>query len=201
MDIRNILIENETWFVAKDICNILELTNITETLRNIPENMKKFAKISTKGGKQNMIILQINDIKKLLQNCRSINKDKIISSLNINLDIIYECKEASYLKIISSSFKYFSQIFQYKIGIYRIDLYFPKYKLAIEVDENNHKDRCEIYENKRKRYLEKQLGCKFIRFNPDEEKFNIGNIISDIMKETILINADIKSDIVIQKNI
>ena len=25
------------WFVAKDICDILELTNITNSLRNIPE--------------------------------------------------------------------------------------------------------------------------------------------------------------------
>jgi prophage antirepressor-like protein len=28
------------WFVAKDICDILELTNITESLRNVPEKWR-----------------------------------------------------------------------------------------------------------------------------------------------------------------
>jgi very-short-patch-repair endonuclease len=62
-------------------------------------------------------------------------------------------------------------------------LYFPEYKLAIEVDEFGHEDRCPIYEQNRQEYLEKYLKCKFIRFNPDETNFNIGDVISIIMNE------------------
>jgi len=185
--IRHIEDNNAKWFVAKDICKILQLKNITESLKNIKKEYKKYYKIKTNGGIQNMIILNLNGLQNLLQNSRSINKHKIISALNIDIDIIYDCKESSYLRIISSSFKCFSQIFQHQIGQYRIDLYFPEYKLAIEVDEFGHKDRCHIYEQERQKYLEKYLDCKFIRFNPDEDNFNIGTIIAQILQETYIL--------------
>ena len=35
---------------------------------------------------------------------------------------------------------------QYNVLTYRIDAYFSKYKLAIEVDEKGHNDRYELYE-------------------------------------------------------
>ena len=56
---------------------------------------------------------------------------------------------------------------------YRIDLYFHKYKLAIEVDELGHAHRNLSNEIKRRKPLEKELDCLFIRINPDEENFNI----------------------------
>lgn len=183
INIRNKIIENETWFAAKDICNILGLKNVNKALQKVSGKWKKIEKIETNGGAQNLLIINSNGVKYLLQNCRSIHKDKIMKSLNIDLDIIYECKEVSYLRIISASFKSFSQIFQYQVNKYRIDLYFPDYKLSVEVDEFNHKDRCLLYEKERQDYLEKYLGCKFIRFNPDETNFNIGNIISIIIEE------------------
>jgi prophage antirepressor-like protein len=31
---------NERWFVAKDICHVLGLTNVTEALRNIPDKWR-----------------------------------------------------------------------------------------------------------------------------------------------------------------
>ena len=54
-----------------------------------------------------------------------------------------------------------------------IDFYFPKYKLAIEVDELGHKDRDQTKENKRQKDLKEYLDCKFIRINPDEKNFDI----------------------------
>ena len=56
---------------------------------------------------------------------------------------------------------------------YRTDAYFPKYNLAIEVDEQGHNDRdidCEI---ERQKAIEKELGCKFNRINLAKENFNI----------------------------
>ena len=62
---------------------------------------------------------------------------------------------------------------QYSVLGYRIDLYFHKYKLAIEVDELGHADRNLSDEIKRQKALEKELDCVFIRINSDEENFNI----------------------------
>ena len=50
---------------------------------------------------------------------------------------------------------------------YQIDYYFPKCKLAIEVDEHGHKDRDQTKENKRQKDLKKYLDCEFIGINPD----------------------------------
>ena len=62
---------------------------------------------------------------------------------------------------------------------YLIDFYFPKYKLAIEVDEleikpkKPHKDRDQTKENKRQKDLKEYLHCKCIRINADEKFFDI----------------------------
>ena len=52
---------------------------------------------------------------------------------------------------------------QYTVLNYRIDLYFHKYKLAIEVDELGHNDRNINYEIQRQQALERELSCVFIR--------------------------------------
>ena len=69
---------------------------------------------------------------------------------------------------------------QYSVLAYRIDLYFQEYKLAIEVDEWDHNDRNSYYEIQRQRSIEKELGCVFIRINPDEENLNISKVINKI---------------------
>ena len=63
---------------------------------------------------------------------------------------------------------------------YRIDLYFLKYKLAIEVDELGHNNRNIDYEIKRQQALERELNCVLIRINPDAIGFNIFREINKI---------------------
>jgi len=47
----------EPWFVAKDICNILELKNLTEAMKMIPEKWRGSEKLNTFGGEQIMTII------------------------------------------------------------------------------------------------------------------------------------------------
>ena len=68
---------------------------------------------------------------------------------------------------------------------YRIDFYFHKNKLAIEVDELGHNDRNPGYEIQRQRALETELDCVFIRINPDENDFNIFKEINEIHRHII----------------
>ena len=46
-------------------------------------------------------------------------------------------------------------ILQYNVLNYRFDTYFPKYKLAIEIDEQGHNDRFIDYETERQKAIEK----------------------------------------------
>ena len=69
---------------------------------------------------------------------------------------------------------------QYTVIGCRIDLYFHEYELAIEVDELGHNDKSIDYEIQGQKSIEKELGCMFIRINPDEENFNIFRAMNKI---------------------
>ena len=56
-----------------------------------------------------------------------------------------------------------------------IDNYFPKRKLAIEVNELRHKDRDQVKENKKQK-------DKFIRINPDEKDFSAYDELGKVQK-------------------
>ena len=71
-------------------------------------------------------------------------------------------------------------VLEYRIGKYRIDLYFEDYNLAIECDEHGHKYYNKENELLRKKYITKKLKCKFIRFDPNSKDYNIFDVISKI---------------------
>ena len=60
-----------------------------------------------------------------------------------------------------------------KYILFRIDVYFTKYCLAVEIDEKGHTDRDLIFEQKRQGALEKKINCAFIRFNTSKENFDV----------------------------
>ena len=55
--VRSIIKENEPWFVAKDICDVLGLTNITEALRNLEDDERGSEFLNTSGGRQKVVII------------------------------------------------------------------------------------------------------------------------------------------------
>ena len=71
---------------------------------------------------------------------------------------------------------------QYIILSHRFDLYFHKYKLAIEVDELRNADRDNNNEIERQRALERERNCVFTRINPDEPNFNMLREINKIYR-------------------
>ena len=61
--------------------------------------------------------------------------------------------------------------FQKSVASYHIDIDSPSTKLAIETDENNYDDRHPSYEQPRQERIEVEIGCKFLRVNPDASDF------------------------------
>ena len=74
-----------------------------------------------------------------------------------------------------------------------IDAYFPKYKSAIEVDEQGNNDRDIDYEMKRQKAIENKLDCKFIIINPAKENFNSFVEIGKIYFILLLMRFIVKS--------
>ena len=63
---------------------------------------------------------------------------------------------------------------------YRIDLYFHDYKLAIQIDEDEHNARNIDQKIQIQKAIEKGLCCQFIRINPNDKGFNIFEFINKI---------------------
>ena len=92
------------------------------------------------------------------------------------------CIENQTIGFIENSYKEILNIKrQYLIGQYRADLYFIDYKLVVECDEFNHKDRDILKEKIREDYII-SLGNKIIRYNPNEKNFDLSNILREINK-------------------
>ena len=94
-------------------------------------------------------------------------------------------KEQSVIESTKDAFKGEDIRIQYTVLGYRIDLYFYKYKLAIEIDELGHNDRNTDYEIKRQREIEKELDCVFLRTNPDAADFKMNRLKNQIYKHII----------------
>ena len=94
----------------------------------------------------------------------------------------YIRKETGTIYIMQKVFEGISMKRQFSIGPYRIDLYFPEHKLAIKCDEYDHKDRDIKYEIRRQDFIEDQLNCSFIRYNPDAKDFTIERVLNRIFQ-------------------
>ncbi len=90
-------------------------------------------------------------------------------------------QERRTLEEIMRAFSHLHMIQQYKIPPYRIDLYMPTYKIAIECDEKCHQRYDQENEACRQAYIEQKLACTFVRYNPDGPNFHIGDVIHKII--------------------
>ena len=71
---------------------------------------------------------------------------------------------------------------EYSVLGYRIDLYFHDHELVIGNDELDHKHRDVNYEIQGQKTIEKQLGCKFVGINADEQNVNIFKAINKMQR-------------------
>ena len=61
-------------------------------------------------------------------------------------------------------------------------MYFYDCKLTIKIDENEHSDKNIDYKIKRKKAIEQEPDCKFIRIDPGKEEINIFSAFNEIFR-------------------
>ena len=181
---------NNELFDIATILSFLEIKNKCEKFNNIIKQITFFAMVKNEWqGFKRVYLCNMLSIKKILQITRNANKIMLMQLLNIDVDdYIFLEKEVKTLHIIKQIFKSDEQINQFSCGIYRIDLYMPQYKIAIECDEFGHTDRNMEYEKERQTYIMNTLNCTFVRYNPDAADFNIFDvcqIIYDLIKKSL----------------
>ena len=121
------------------------------------------AQVQVKTIKQsNIRFLRIDLALEMIMDCRADELCSLKRNLGFNLDDVINTKKQTVLKSIKDAFEGEDMPTQQTVKGYRIDLYFHKNKLAIEVDELGHADRNLNNETERQKALETELDCVFI---------------------------------------
>lgn len=100
-----------------------------------------------------------------------------------NIFILSSRKEIEFINQLEEALEPFDikGIRQFSILSYRIDYYIPSLKVAIEYDENAHKNYSYEAHEGRQQEIEKKLGCRFIRVSDkNTNSYNIGFVIKNI---------------------
>ena len=83
-------------------------------------------------------------------------------------------KEYSIIIKLVNAFSPITEVIrQHNVLNYYVNLYLPKYKLMIEIDELGHANRDNNKEIIREKEIKDYLQCKFIRINPGRLAYDI----------------------------
>ena len=111
-----------------------------------------------------------------------LTKRRLIHKLGISMELparIYI--EQEIVPQLQTAFGHYPSVQQFSVGSYRIDLYFPAQKVAVECDEHSHAGYDQTAEAARQQFVQDQLGCSFVRFDPHDKCFCLMKLINQIM--------------------
>ena len=168
------------WLNERHVQEQLGLKNLPALTNKYDEKYKKrrFELIDDQQSCRRFIC---NDLAlKIIKDCRTDKSCNFKRNLGFTQRDVINAKEKTVINSIKDAFEGENMQTQYTVLTYRIDLYFHKYKLAIEIDELGHNDRNIDYEIQRQSELERELDCVFVRINPDTIDFNIFKEINKI---------------------
>ncbi|WP_340618340.1 BRO-N domain-containing protein [Xenorhabdus entomophaga] len=84
IQVRIFKVNNEPWFIAKDVCNALELSNHRMALKALDDDEKGVSLIYTLGGKQKMRAVSESGFYKLIARSRKATKKDTLAHRFIN---------------------------------------------------------------------------------------------------------------------
>ena len=176
--IEEMVIDGVKWYKATDIGRFFCMKNIHASITYYDKTMKQCFPSSTPGGKQRCSFLSELGVITLLHRCRQSNVRSICDTLGIDMKTQYRPHiEIQILEQICAVFKKEKVVHQFIINSYRVDIYFPDYKLAIEVDENHRSIEADA---EREKAIVNLLNCRFIRIKPYEKVFNVFTFLGTV---------------------
>ena len=194
--IRIITIEGKYWFIGKDVADVLGYKNLSDALNKHVDNedkmqikkiyLKEHDDIGTKGA----IVINESGLYQLIAKSKTITKKQKEDSINffkkfgmLNDVTLYSRKEIEFIDKLERALLAFNVTGkkQHNILDYKIDYYIPSLNVAIEYDENGHKDYTYEAHELRQELIQKELGCRFIRVTDEKnDEFNIGLVIKEL---------------------
>lgn len=192
--VRTTEINNKTYFVGIDVAKILGYKNPNDAITRHCEGYVKHA-VSTNGGEQQINIINKNNVIELIQKSKvkSVKYKNRFKKWLVELNLVDDLltiesrKEIEFLELLERVMEPFNyNCIRQKIvanGKYRIDLYIEELKIAIEYDEDDHKQYTYEQQEYRQDEIIKNLNCRFIRVSDSESNaYNIGLIMKGIIE-------------------
>ena len=151
-----------------------------------PEKQKYRQELTPNAEYQRCRVFVRNDlVERKIKSCRKSSKRFLEFKKKLGLDPnLVTCDEQDIISALQVAFEGEIILTQYCIENKRIDAYFSKYKLGIEVDEYNHEGRNSNYEKSRQLMIESH-GITIIRTNPDAADFDMSKLINQIYTKII----------------
>ena len=174
------------WVNRKDLEVQSDVANLVQIAKCDSEKQKYRQKLTPNAEYQRCRVFVRNDlVERKIKSCRKSSKRFLEFKKKLGLDPnLVTCDEQDIISALQVAFEGEIILTQYCIENKRIDAYFSKYKLGIEVDEYNHEGRNSNYEKSRQLMIESH-GITLIRTNPDAADFNMYRLINQIYKHII----------------
>ena len=182
--------QGSMYFCAKDIALALGYSNPRQACRTHVDARDRFqlkdlhasASSDLEHNAGATTYINVKGLKNLVQKSHKPNSLELAEALGFEVDTKYVEKEPEIVKHVRDFLDELrvATEFQKTVGRYRIDLYLPDYKLALEVDEHGHRNRDPLEERCREEFLRRALGCDFLRVNPDAPGFNIFKVCAQL---------------------
>jgi very-short-patch-repair endonuclease len=110
--------------------------------------------------------------------------DPLIEICDVMRIFVARPPETDNINMLHSILRQFGGVQQYPVHgrKYRIDLYFPEYRVAVECDEGHHETKTGKEKDRRRENLLKQtLDCEFYRFDPFADNFRFSTVAADLV--------------------
>jgi very-short-patch-repair endonuclease len=140
--------------------------------------------VQTNGGPQKTQFVNLEGIKMLLTRTRSPYAVDLAHELGIQIHESHWLPvEASVIRFLVAAFANEVSFLQYSVGQERIDLYFPDYKLAVEVDETHHDHPANREADAaREERIKAALGCTFLRIRCRPGSIDLAAVVNQVYR-------------------
>jgi very-short-patch-repair endonuclease len=162
------------WFKANDVllCLMYKQSAWRSTIKDHLNKADKTQRVDSSSGQRRKVnFINRDGVVSLVMNSSTmISQEKklsLLKSLNIDVtNLVFEKKRRfehhCFENMVKVMFDGYKILPQFTVGDYRLDFYIPDLKIAIEIDEQHH-ERQQEEDKERQKFIEKCLGCKFLR--------------------------------------
>ena len=200
--VRVVNIDGEAWLVGKDVVealgyncdNVSYSKYIKRYCYEEDYNLMKTSEMDifkmVDVGRKGEYLINESGLYQLIANSKTITKKQKEDSINffkkfgmLNDVTLHSRKEIEFIDKLERALLAFNVTGkkQHNILNYKIDYYIPSLNVAIEYDENGHKDYTYEAHELRQELIQKELGCRFIRVTDNKDDYvNIGLVIKEL---------------------